>query len=75
MYCHAPSLCQRVTAFVCRQREQIFFSGRKGIIAIAIRAGVEIVPTYFLGQSQVRSASESEPGGVRVRVRVRVKLG
>ncbi len=37
-----------------RQREQIFFSGRKGIVAIAIRTGVEIVPTYFLGQSQVR---------------------
>ena len=37
-----------------RRREQIFFRSRKGIVAIAIRTGVDIVPTYFLGQSQVR---------------------
>lgn len=37
-----------------RQREQIYFDSRKGIVAIAIRTGADIVPTYFLGQSQVR---------------------
>ena len=42
-----------------RRREQIFFSGRKGIVAIAIRTGVDIVPTYFLGQSQVRTLLRS----------------
>ena len=40
-----------------RQREQIFFNSRKGIVAISIRTGVDIVPTYFLGQSQVGLAS------------------
>jgi hypothetical protein len=35
-----------------RHRERVFFNSRKGIVVIAIRAGVDIVPTYFLGQSQ-----------------------
>lgn len=33
--------------------ERIFFSPRKGIIAIALRTGTDIVPVYFVGQSQM----------------------
>ena len=39
---------------VYREHERIFFKERKGIIGIAIRTGTDIVPAYFLGQSQVR---------------------
>ena len=50
----SPQNSPHVLPDTCRQRERIFFNSRKGIVAIAIRSGADIVPTYFLGQSQVR---------------------
>ena len=55
-HCIAASAVLRHRVLLMRrQRERIFFNSRKGIVAIAIRAGVDIMPTYFLGQSQART--------------------
>lgn len=36
-----------------RAQERVYLSKRKGFVKVALQAGVDIVPVYILGQSQV----------------------
>ena len=40
----------------CRDCERVYLLKRKGFVKVALQAGTPIVPTYLLGQSQVRAA-------------------
>ena len=44
----------------CRDCEKVYLLKRKGFVKVALQAGTPIVPTYLLGQSQVRAAGWNE---------------
>jgi Diacylglycerol acyltransferase len=48
--------CARLIASYApgRDREQVYWSPRLGVCRIALQTGTAVVPTYDLGQSQVR---------------------